>query len=175
MISRTNIEQVIAQYQASVDAIENPLINYRGLELLQTMKRGVLGAGPYPHVSVFEAANRILSDLVILQGVKWLLEKNTFPFDAYSMEYGTDDETGYDVTARRDGRTLKGEAFNVAPSFFQTKKSKMLTKLRKAEADFKVLLFNDDAVDPRYAPKPRENEYFVLVGIMTGVCRIVSN
>jgi hypothetical protein len=78
-----------------------------------------------------------LSDLVILYGVKWLLDNNTFPFESYTVEYGNENKNGFDICATGNGKTLIGEAFNVAQSFFQTKKSTMLKKLAKSTADYK--------------------------------------
>jgi len=65
-ISKANAAHLIATYLASVEEIENSLGDHRVvLDLLTALKREALGAGPYPHVTMFEAANRILSDLVI--------------------------------------------------------------------------------------------------------------
>jgi len=83
-ISKTNAQHLIASYLASVEAIENSLGDYKVLNLLKVLKCEALGgAGPYPHVTMFEAANRILSDLVILYGVKWLLDNDIFPFELH--------------------------------------------------------------------------------------------
>ena len=65
-ISKTNTGSLIATYLASVEEIGNSLGDHKVLQLLKVLKREALGAGPYPHVTMFEAANRILSDLVIL-------------------------------------------------------------------------------------------------------------
>ena len=67
-ISKTNAEHLITTYLASVEEIGNSLGDHKVLHLLKVLKREALGAGPYPHVMMFEAANRILSDLVILYG-----------------------------------------------------------------------------------------------------------
>ena len=60
-----------------------------------------------------------------------------------------------------------GEAFNVAPSFFQLKKTLMLKKLRGPEvaADYKPLVFNQDAVPEGYKPAPKQSEFFVFVKV----------
>jgi len=47
------------------------LSGLRGLRLFQYLKRNQVGLGPYPHVTLFEAANRIMTDMVILKGIKW--------------------------------------------------------------------------------------------------------
>ena len=125
------------------------------------------GPGPYPHVTMFEAANRIMSDLVILYGVQWLLNTAAFPFDSYTVEYGNENNNGFDVCATDLDKILIGEAFNVAPSFFQTKKASMLKKLAASTADYKIIMFNHDAVAPNYTPKPNNGEYFLFVRVGT--------
>lgn len=174
-ISKANAGQLITKYLELVEQVGNPVANFKGLRLLQALKREAVEAGPYPEVTLFEAGNRIMSDLVILYGVKWLLDNNVFPFGTYTVEYGNEDEHGFDIHATGDGKMLIGEAFNVAQSFFQTKKTKMLKKLRHPDisADYKILMFNHDAVERSYKPKPKNNEFFVLVQVGTADSYIV--
>jgi hypothetical protein len=167
-ISKANAAHLMATYLASVEEIENSLGDHKVLDLLKVLKRDAVGAGPYPHVTMFEAANRILSDLVILYGVKWLLDNDVFPFERYEVEYGNENNNGFDIRAAGNGKTLVGEAFNVAPSFFQAKKCSMLKKMAEGRADFTIIMFNHDAVKHGYAPKPTKNEYFVFVRVGTG-------
>jgi hypothetical protein len=176
-LSKSNVDATIEEYVTSVEDLGDSIANLKGLRLLEALKRDAVATGPYPSVTLFEAANRIMSDLVILYGVKWLLNHDVFPFDTYTVEYGIEDKNRFDIRATAGGRTLIGEAFNVAPSFFQTKKSAMLRKLRDpaVTADFKIILFNHDAVQSNYAPKSRSNEFFVVVNIGTGVTRVVPN
>jgi hypothetical protein len=164
-ISKANAGELITRYLKSVERVGNPFANLEGLPLIQALKREAVNAGPYPHVALFEAANRIMSDLVILYGVKWLLDDEVFPFRTYTVEYGNDDKNGFDIQATGDGKRLVGEAFNVAPCFFQTKKTSVLKKLRRDDviADYKIIMFNHDAVERTYKPKPKNNEFFVLV------------
>lgn len=93
--------------------------------------------------------------------MKWLLDNDVFPFTTYMVEYGNEDENGFDIRASGNGESLVGEAFNVAPSFFQTKKASVLKKLRKTSTNYKLIMFNHDAVEPDYRPKPANNEFFV--------------
>ncbi|MGO9336127.1 MAG: hypothetical protein ACLPLR_01635 [Terriglobales bacterium] len=172
-ISKANAAHLIETYLASVERIENSLGDHKVLDLLKVLKRNHIGAGPYPCVTWFEASNRILSDLVILYGVKWLLDNEVFPFEQYVVEYGNEDENGFDIRAEGEGKALVGEAFNVAPSFFQGKKNSMRKKLAESRADFKILMFNHDAVKLSYAPRPTKNEYFVFVQVGIGDSRMV--
>jgi hypothetical protein len=168
-ISKANAGQLITEYLQLVEQVGNPVANLKGRPLLWALKREPLKAGPYPGLTLFEAANRIMSDLVILYGVKWLLDHNVFPFGTYTVEYGNEDKSGFDIRANADGRTLIGEAFNVARSFFQGKKTAMLKKLRQSgdSADYKIIMFNHDAVEGSYEPEPKTSEFFVFVQVGT--------
>ena len=176
-LSNDNAAQLIRRYRTLVESIGNPSSNFEGYRLLHAVKREVIKVGPYPDVTLFEAANRIMSDLVILYGVKWLLDNNVFPFSKYTVEYGNEDANGFDIRANGNGKRLIGEAFNVAPSFFQSKKAKVLKKLRKPglSADYKIVMFNHDAVEGSYKPKPRDGEFFVIVRIGTDNSFMVPN
>lgn len=173
-ISKANAAHLIATYLASVEEIKNSLGDHKViLDLLKVLKREPVGAGPYPHVTMFEAANRILSDLVILYGVKWLLDNDIFPFERYEVEYGNEDKNGFDICAAENGKTLAGEAFNVAPSFFQSKKCSTCKKLAESKADFKIIMFNHDAVKLSYTVKPTKSQYFIFVQVGTGDSHMV--
>ena len=89
-----------------------------------------------------------MTDLVILKGMKWLLDFHSFPFEEYIVKYGNEDSNDHDINASNGGKLLVGEAFNVAPSFFQGKKNAMRKKLRsnKSGADYMIILANSDAV-----------------------------
>jgi hypothetical protein len=166
-ITQENVDGLIADYLVQVETIGTSVAGMSGLRLLKALKRDQLNVGPYPHVTLFEAANRIMTDMVILYGVRWILSTNAFPFEVYNVEYGNEDSYGFDLRASSNGRTLVGEAFNVAPSFFQLKKSAMLKKLRAPAtvADFKLLMFNADAVPEGYKPSTGPNEFFVFVKV----------
>ena len=129
-LNRQNIDSVMQEYVSSIEGTRAVISGLTGVKLFQYLKRQQIGAGPYPHVTLFEAANRIMTDLVILRGVKWLLESQAFPFDEYVVEYGNEDSNDHDITAMKGDKKLLGEAFNIAPSFFQGKKASMLKKLR---------------------------------------------
>jgi hypothetical protein len=176
-ISKRNVRQLLNRYLALVDGMGNPSGKFTGLRLLEVLKRKPVQVGPYPKVTLFEAANRIMSDLVILYGVKWLLDNGKFPFDSYLVEYGNEDKNGFDIHASSKQKTLLGEAFNVAPLFFQRKKASMLKKLRgeNIDADYKLIMFNRDAVKDNYRPKLRHNEYFLFVDVSGGECFLRSH
>ena len=126
-----NISGILSEFQTSISLLGSSIAGKTGVDLFESLKREKLDTGPYPRVTLFEAANRIMSDLVILHGVGWLLKNKTFPFDSYVVEFGNEDKNGFDVTAEGSGATLVGEAFNVAPSFFRSKKLFAINKLRR--------------------------------------------
>ena len=165
-----NVGTTLADYSATIVSVGDRIQGKFGLELLQEVKRTPTRTGPYPEVTLFEAANRIMTDLVILNGVKWLLQESVFPFSEYRVEYGNENYSAHDLMAENEDERLVGEAFNVAPSFFQAKKAAMLRKLRMPENGerLKLILANADAVDESYRPKLRANEHMVLVDVFTG-------
>jgi hypothetical protein len=175
-LTAKNIDSEISQYRRSIAEIGSSISILKGIDLFVSMKRQPVGTGPYPHVTLFEAANRIMTDLVILHGVSWLLRTKTFPFDSYTVEYGNEDHNSYDITAKRRGRELTGEAFNVAPSFYQGKKSAMLKKLRNPanSSDYKLIMANSDAVKEGYRPVMRNNEHYLFVDIASDEATLFS-
>ena len=148
-LTKQNIDEVLSVYLESIHSVGTTIHGKLGVDLFTSMKRDKAGAGPYPDVSLFEAGNRIMTDLVILYGVKWMLDNSIFPFHKYTVEYGNEDKNENDIEASNDNDRLSGEAFNVAKSFFQIKKSAMLRKLRKPEnkSSYKAILVNSDAVN----------------------------
>jgi len=176
-LDATNVDEALEEYVQAVEAVGNCIQGLAGIELLEALKRGKVGCGPYPNVALFEAANRIMTDLVILYGVRWLLRNAVFPFRAYTVEYGHENNNAHDLKAEESGRVLIGEAFNVAPSFFAIKKAGAIQKLRASSirADYRVILCNDLAVLDTYSPKPRDFEYFVFVKTGADSGRVVPN
>lgn len=177
VLTRDNIDSKLRNYAALVRVVRPPRRSLRGIELLRVLKREKLGAGPYPDVSMFEAANRIMSDLVMLHGVRWLLRERPFPFHSYEVEFGHGNTAEHDIVARSGGRVLIGEVFNVAPSYFNTKKGSALKKLRTSTlgADFRLLMCNHDAVTKGYEPQPRPGEHFLFVDIDSGDIEMLSS
>jgi len=173
-LTRQNIEETISGYLELIEELGEEASAKRGLELLYAIKRDALPAGPYPGVTLFEAANRILTDLVVLYGVRWLLHEGPFRFEAFTVEYGHQNNNDFDIQATDGTALLIGEAFNVAPSFFGVKKSAMLKKLRGSQAQTKLLVFNSDAVLPNYQAKPRLGEHFLIVDVGTTQARLMS-
>lgn len=171
VLTAANIEREISNFAATLNGLGTGLTDLDGIPLLDALKRTPLQAGPYRDITLFEAANRIMTDLVLLHGVRFLLKQKEYPYTAYTVEYGNEDKNGFDVIARDGERWLAGEAFNVANSFFQLKKSRMVAKLstaREEDATDTVLLFNHDAVDSAYRPFAGALDRPLAVNVATG-------
>jgi len=154
-LNHSNIQIEIQKYLKEIDAIDFPERSGNNIEYMLSLKRGKILKGPYPYVSIFEASNRIFSDIVILFGIRQILMNPQLgsirlPFDQYEVKLGA--ENGFDIEAEKGDEKLIGEAFNVAQSFFPDKKRKMKAKLtNENNYDYKILIFNTDAVpDPEY-------------------------
>ncbi len=167
-LNQTNIDRMLSDYLRSVNSINLPTPHNDVLGFISSLKREPLSTGPYPNVSLFEASNRILSDLVILFGVRRLLLNQAvgnvrLPFTEYEVALGV--KGGHDLTATARNLHLVGEAFNVAPSFFQQKKSRMIKKLRSQErVDYRLIIFNVDAVkNPQHYIKISEPSMLYLL------------
>ena len=157
-LNHSNIQLEIKKYLKEIDAIDFPERRGNNIEYMLSLKRGKILKGPYPHVSIFEASNRIFSDIVILFGIRQILLNPQIgtirlPFDQYEVKLGA--ENGFDIEAEKGDEKLIGEAFNVARSFFPDKKRKMKAKLaNENNYDYRILIFNADAVpDPDYYRK----------------------
>jgi hypothetical protein len=175
-LTSANIRPTIEEYLDGIEAIGGSLAGRTGIALLRALKREAAGVKPYPGVSIFEAANRIMSDLVILHGINWLMSTRAMPFTAYEVELGNENRNGFDIRASRGAESLVGEAFNVAPSFFYTKKSSATRKLRElgSTATYRMLMFNSDARPAGYLPRVDPGLLLVLVDIDTGTARLLG-
>lgn len=107
--------------------------------------------GPYQNITIFEAANRIASDLVIINGIIQLVAKHPELIMArFTLRLGILHEKGRgDFTIHLDNQDLEGEAFNVAPSFFKVKFRNTISKWDKGEntGQLMYILVNDEAFE----------------------------
>ncbi|WP_081075267.1 hypothetical protein [Burkholderia multivorans] len=175
ILTLENVDQITDEFVGSIAEIGESIHGLRGIPLFTALKRTTLGHGPYPHVTLFEAANRIMSDLVILRGVAGLLRARLFGMDAYLVEFGNENKNGFDIRGKNSlGHALIGEAFNVAPSYFTGKKWRSVDKLKNASATYRLLLVNDDAVATTYKPMSESGLHYVFVNIESGAVRVVS-
>ena len=160
-----NIDKLISDFAQEALDIGRTISGLVGIPLLKALKRDKIGHGPYPDVTLFEAANRIMTDLVILHGVRGLLCSDKLPFNEYVVEFGHENKNSHDIWASSGDCTLAGEAFNVAPSFFHIKKSSAARKLRASAATYKILMFNSDAASTSYSARHEPGIFHVSVDI----------
>jgi len=169
-LTKDNINKVIDKYKELLKDFPLTINSSNILKLLQLLKRENIGKGPYPNVSMFEAINRIMTDLVILCGVKELLYKGLegIIFNKINVEYGHNNKQLHDIMAYENEITLHGEAFNVSKSLFQTKKRTSLKKLQKnIKGNTKlIIIFNNDAINNNLL-KQNNNVNFLPVDIST--------
>jgi len=152
-LTRSNIESEIRKYLADVDSLTIPSIPTSDpIRYFSELKRTALDNGRYPQKTIFEVANRTLSDLVVLGVADELLREplpgQAEPIAAVQALLGTEDDGSQDITGTLpDGSPLHGECFNVAPSFFSSKLNKTRKKLRAVQGNgVKLIAFNHDAV-----------------------------
>lgn len=103
--------------------------------------------GPYKNITVFEAANRIASDLVIINGLLQLVEEKPHLKEAkFTLRLGTthvQNKGDFTIHISQDN-DQEGEAFNVAPTFLKAKLYKTKTKWSK-DARLSYIFINEEA------------------------------
>lgn len=108
--------------------------------------------GVYENITPFEAANRMASDLVIINGLIQLIKLDKISSKAtFTLRLGTKHEKQKgDFSIVTSKGSYEGEAFNVAPSFYKDKLNQTLSKWRKIKEDYKInlkyMLINNEAV-----------------------------
>lgn len=97
-------------------------------ELIDKIKRTPEKVGPYQNISVFEALNRIGSDLVLLAGATELFKKTSkIAVDKIELKMGN--THGFDFEVSIGEKVIYGEAFNAAESFCKSKMRDAIHKL----------------------------------------------
>lgn len=104
--------------------------------------------GPYENITPFEAANRIASDLVIINGLLQLVATNEkFKNATFTLRLGTTHiKDKGDFTIKLDNNEFEGEAFNVAESFYKAKLRSTISKWK--DKDLQYILVNGEVVLP---------------------------
>ncbi len=170
-MKQLTIENVGAQtdeYVGKVMRWSVPQLPRDPVPFFLALKRDRVSDGPYPGVSVFELANRVMSDLVVLFAARRLLVERPPRFGEriVRIEAALGTAQGHDLIAFfESGDRLVGECFNVSPSFFNAKHGMARRALRKAgEYRHKLIAFNSDAVrDPGSYINPQESEFAYLL------------
>ncbi|MCC6739468.1 MAG: hypothetical protein IT452_10520 [Planctomycetia bacterium] len=150
VVTAGDIDGKIVCYVEELDALLLPELPRRPLALFRMLKRHRFPRGEEKsEISVFEIANRAMSNLVVYLTARRLLSNAGEVLGSDSLDsihLALENEDGSDLAAvTKTGRVLKGECFNVATSFFPVKRSHAVRKLKKATADIRVLSYNHDA------------------------------
>lgn len=152
ILHNKNIDEAIQVYKTLLKEIPLKIEAKDLLSLMKSLKRDKIGKGPYPDVSIFESANRIMTDLVILFGAKTVLDGKIEELIGVSellVEYGNENKNAHDIIGKKDNGNVLfvGEAFNVATSYFAPKKSSTTKKFKesKTPAEFQIIFCNDDS------------------------------
>lgn len=169
ILHNKNIDEAIQAYKTLLKEIPLKIEAKDLLSLMKSLKRDKIGKGPYPDVSIFESANRIMTDLVILFGAKTILNGEIEELKEVSellVEYGNENKNAHDIIGKtNNGNVLfVGEAFNVATSYFAPKKSSTTKKFKesKTPADFQIIFCNDDSKKEFKEFKLVKNEINIL-------------
>lgn len=136
------------EYLTLIDRYPFPNVqgsNYQSL--LGALKRRTRRIGPYFEITFFEAANRIASDLTLIEGVTQLFTRQLIATDAkLQLRLGTmQAKDKGDFSLFDNGIEIQGEAFDVAPTFFRSKLYKTLHKWREKQ-DLQYVVFNEDCL-----------------------------
>jgi hypothetical protein len=124
-------------------------------EIIETIKyfkrkdsENPITIGVYNNITPFEAANRIASDLVILNGIIQLMEQDYEPKNSIiTVRLGAMHIPGKgDFTING----YEGEAFNVAESFLSTKLYQTRKKWKNSKLKLKYILINAEAFKNNY-------------------------
>ena len=141
--------------------------------MLAALKRNNHSIGPYVGITVFEAANRIATDLTMLEGVEMLFVQGLITAQAtVTLRLGTKHEkTKGDFSITDGDHTYEGESFDANKTFFKSKLSKTLRKWQD-DKRLRFIIFNQDsATDPSCAPYLQtqknnpKNDHIQFVGV----------
>jgi hypothetical protein len=167
-----NVGADVDEYVAKLVGWSVPELPRQPVPFFLALKRGRVTGGPYPGVSVFELANRVMSDLVVLFAARQLLLKppSRFKERIVRVQAALGTTQGLDLEADfESGARLAGECFNVSPSFFNAKHAMARRALRKVDYPHKLIAFNSDAVrDPAPFIDSRRAEFSYLLVDVAG-------
>lgn len=120
-------------------------------ELIDQVKRNPTNIGPYEDISVFEALNRIGSDLVLLRGAEKLFNEGLDKKIPTEILLRMGNTKGFDFEVYFGKTIIYGEAFNAAESFCKDKMRQAIHKLIEKNPDPNategIVFVNDDVKD----------------------------
>lgn len=136
-------------------------------DLINSIKRTPEKVGPYQNISVFEALNRIGSDLVLLSGAEMLFRGDLEGINPKSIHLKMGTTHGFDFeVVLEDDKVIYGEAFNAAKSFCKQKMRQAIHKLIDKNPDAKdcIIFVNEEVKEliEKYVNK-KENESIIKI------------
>jgi len=150
-INYNKLISLILEYEDYIDKSKFPKfpdIN-KTIEVIEYFKRTKKSIGPYENITPLEAANRIATDMLVLYGIKQIVEgiSNLKENAVISISLGTEQNQLGDFCINGQ----HGEAFNVAESFFRQKLYKTIKKWDKIVDKHKIeltyILFNAEVLE----------------------------
>jgi hypothetical protein len=117
-------------------------------DLIENVKRSPVEIGPYQKISVFEALNRIGSDLVLLDGTEKIFKEGVEKNMPTEVLLRMSTIKGYDFEVYFENQpTIYGEAFNASPSFCNTKMRQAIDKFIKDGKEAGIVFVNEEVSD----------------------------
>lgn len=119
-LDRPGLHNFYNSYTQLVNKLNKPFFTKSMVTDLLSIKRNEVNSGPYPHVSFFESANRICSDLTLLHGCLYLFNK-PLGIEHFECRFGTVqgiDVVGYDKIGKK---IFEAEVFCTSERFFRAK------------------------------------------------------
>jgi len=142
-------------------------------ELINNIKRTPQKVGPYQNISVFEALNRIGSDLVLLSGATALFNNKLEGIKPEKIHLKMGTTHGFDFEVfLKNGKVVYGEAFNAAESFCKHKMRQAIHKLTANNAK-EGIIFVNEAVKPVIEKYVNKKEYRSKTKIYKIYCGMV--
>ena len=151
-LNKDQLENLKKSYLESLEKYPFPKFqdwSYQSVlrELKRDLKKQI---GPYTDITIFEAANRIATDLTMMDGILKMFSNGTIGIeDRVEIRLGTmqgKDKGDFTVYSGDEIEKGKGESFNVASSFFRSKMSKTLRSW-KGNSSLKYIIFNEDCLN----------------------------
>jgi len=179
ILTADDVGMHIDRYVRKLDEWPVPLLPSEPVRFFLELKRKKVTGGPYPGVSVFELANRVMSDLVVLFAARELLAGRVpgVTERIVRVEAALGTTHGRDLVGHfESGGEVAGECFNVASSFFAAKHSKARKDLLQAHCKQRLIAFNHDAVSDssRFTERPDEKCVYLLVDVAAELAALVK-
>lgn len=164
-----------------IESVKPPLGIIALVDFFESIKRQEIKGWPTDEkgVSLFEAANRILSDLILFFGVRGMLKRpkrlgKDISRMTFELNLGVRGGPDFRAPAGSNKCIVVGEAFNVATSFFATKMNYELKKICDWDyvyrrAKYKIVMFNEEGGTERKYEEKYPQILFFPVDLKTSL------